>query len=168
VLRGEVGVLMGACSIAMRSALAFDLLRAALTKKAERVSPRAAAASSIAASRPASSERFALAGRPESRTSGTIASAAPSASAAIISGSVRRASTRARLRQFLTVRERVFSPQPHSLARLAQDLIGGGSGGRAAWQIWHSHPAVHECHIASHRNLHSLEPSGLPQKMPVD
>ncbi len=40
----------------------------------------------------------------------------------------------------LVRQRRVFSPQPHSFGRPGQDLIRGGSGGRAAQQIRHSQP----------------------------
>jgi hypothetical protein len=47
--------------------------RAALAMKAERVNPRACAAASIACSRPASNERFALAARPVGATGWSMA-----------------------------------------------------------------------------------------------
>jgi hypothetical protein len=53
--------------------------RAALAMNAERVRPRASAATSIASRRPASIDRLTLAGRPVSRRSGTKAGAAPRA-----------------------------------------------------------------------------------------
>src|SRR5262245_29527188 len=65
------------------------LSRAALVMKADRVRPRASAASSIASSRPASSERLALTARHASRTNRTSARASPAASAAFTSGSLR-------------------------------------------------------------------------------
>ena len=106
--------------------------RAALAKKAERVSPRAAAASSIAASRPASSEKICLSRPARIEDERYDCERGALCERRRHFGIGAQGLDRTRLRQFLTVGECVFSPQPHTLGRPAQDLIGGGSGGRAA------------------------------------
>src|SRR3954449_2125690 len=117
------------------------LALAAEARKAERVSPRSAAASSIASSRPASSERLARAERPRSRMkwdqckNGTFVYLFSDA------GIVFELIHCAGRRQGLVLGQRVFGPKPHRFDRVPARLIVAACRG-AVRQIGNETPTM--------------------------
>jgi hypothetical protein len=113
-----------------RSAAIFS--RAALARNADRVRPRAAAASSIAAKRPASIDGLAFTGRPASITRGTTAKHATRGKVACYTGVLADGFDAAGLGKPLLAADSILGPKLQGLLGISEKIGDGFAHRRAA------------------------------------
>jgi len=129
--------------------------RAALARKADRVRPRAAAASSMAARRPASSDKFALAGRARIEQQRHDRERRTVRDRLCNIGIGAQGLGRPRWQQFLAIGYGVLGPEPDGFDGVAQGLVGRAPARRAPGKIRDSQAVgsgltVYQRHVSRH------------------